>query len=89
MANLGGTVYVTMIDKMLSGWGMAEGKINIYCIVCPCIDSANIIAKNAAKRQEVAQIKIVYKAPRDTKTKLVTRKLFSELGTIWTSNEVE
>lgn len=89
MFNLGGTVYVTMIDKCLSGWGKAEGKDNIYCVACPCIDSANIIAKNAAKRSEMKQIKIVYKAPRDTKTKLVTRKLFSELGTVWTSNEVE
>ena len=89
MFNLSGTVYVTMIDKFMSGWGMAEGKTNIYCIACPCIDSANIVAKNAAKRSDMTQIKIVYKAPRDTKAKLVTRKLFSELGTIWTSNEVE
>lgn len=87
MFNLAGTVYVTMIDKCMSGWGKAEGKNNVYCVACPCIKSAEIVARNAAKRPEMKQIKIVYKAPRDTARTLVTRKLFGELGTIWTCDD--
>lgn len=35
--------YVSMTDKFMSGWGMAEGKLNKLVISCNTAEEANMI----------------------------------------------
>jgi len=55
--------YVTMIDKFMSGWGMAEGKKNVLMIECQTIGEARIVASNARDRTEMIFVKIRGKKP--------------------------
>ena len=55
--------YVTMTDKFLSGWGMANGKINKLVISCASQKEANIVYDNAVNRGEMKYVNIVMKKP--------------------------
>jgi len=55
--------YVTMTDKSMSGWGMAEGKINKYIVTCDNYEEAEIVRDNATKRKEMKYINICSKKP--------------------------
>jgi hypothetical protein len=76
--------YVCMTDKFMSNWGMAEGKINKYCIECETYEQAQIIYNNALKRSEMKYININMNLPKGKKY-LISLKKFSELGEIWTN----
>ena len=39
--------YVTMTDRFMSGWGMAQDKINKLVIACDTYDEAIIVRNNA------------------------------------------
>lgn len=77
--------YVTMTDKFLSGWGIAKNKTNKLVIECDTYEQAEIIEKNAKKRNEMRYINITSKKPYfDKKKFVVSEKNFDELGSIWT-----
>lgn len=41
---------VTSVDKLMSGWGRAEGKINKRLVICDDLDTAIRIAYNMRKQ---------------------------------------
>ena len=55
--------YVTMTDTFMSGWGMAEGKINKLVIGCDTEEEAKIVQDNAENRNDQKYINIAYKKP--------------------------
>lgn len=55
--------YVSMTDKFMSGWGMAEGKLNKLVISCNTAEEANIVAENAGSRREMRRVTIHNKKP--------------------------
>lgn len=75
--------YVTMTDKFMSGWGMAEGKTNKFIVVCESYDEAWIIKQNAEKRSEMKHINIVSSKPRYGRNAIESWRRFDELGEIW------
>jgi len=75
--------YVTMTDKFMSGWGMAEGKTNKFIVVCETYMDAEIIQKNAEKRDEMKYINITDKKPRYGNNVVESWRNFDELGQIW------
>ena len=78
--------YVSMIDIFMSGWGPAEGKVNIFCIECDSAEQAERVAAYAETRDEMKRVRVhnterlPYWAESNT---LVTRKHIDELGSIW------
>lgn len=57
------TVYVTMTDKFMSGWGMAEGKINKLVFECEDRMEAQKVFDYANTRSEMKHINIRYSKP--------------------------
>jgi hypothetical protein len=57
------TFWVTMTDKVLSGWGMAEGKINKLVIKCDTYEEAEIVANNANGRSDMKYVNICVREP--------------------------
>ena len=45
--------YVTMTDKFMSGWGMAQGKINKLVLECETYEDAETVYNNACNRSEM------------------------------------
>jgi hypothetical protein len=56
-------VYVTMTDKFMSGWGMAEGKINKLIFECDNVQEAHVVADNAERRGDMKYINVTYNKP--------------------------
>lgn len=50
--------YVTMTDKFMSGWGMAQDTVNKLVIACDTLDEAEIVAANARRRHEMRHVSI-------------------------------
>ena len=76
--------YVTMTDKFMSGWGMAENKINKLIFECETMEQARIIERNAKKRDEMKYINICFKKPSYNKERyLESLKTWDDLGVIW------
>ena len=63
MINNNHKYYVTMTDKFMSGWGMAEGKINKLVIECDSYDIAECVRDYALTRDEMKHINISVKKP--------------------------
>lgn len=78
--------YVTMTDKFMSGWGMAERKTNKFIIKCKTWGEAMIIEKNARKRPEMKYINTCAKRPRYGANVVESHKTFEQLGEIWKQN---
>lgn len=57
------TYYVTMTDKVFSGWGMARGKINKLVISCNSFAEAQVVMANAERRHEMKHINILDHKP--------------------------
>lgn len=75
--------YVTMTDKFMSGWGMAQGKTNKLIVVCDTWQDAETIQRNAEKRSEMKYINVTDRKPRYGQNVLESWKTFDELGEIW------
>lgn len=75
--------YVTMTDKFMSGWGMAERKTNKFIIVCDSRKDAEVIERNAKKRPEMKYINICIKKPRYGNNVRESWETFEQLGEIW------
>jgi hypothetical protein len=56
-------IYVTMTDKFMSGWGLAEGKINKLVFECDNIQEARIVTENAENRSDQKHVNIRYTRP--------------------------
>ena len=50
--------YVTMVDRFLSGWGRAEGKLNLLVLECETLEETRIVSLNAKDREEMKNIRI-------------------------------
>ena len=57
------TYWVSMTDKFMSGWGMADKKINKLVIQCDSYDEAEIVENNARHRSEMKFINICMNKP--------------------------
>lgn len=55
--------YVTMTDKFMSGWGMAQGKINKLIFECESYEEAEIVRDNAKNQGSMKYINICSKKP--------------------------
>ena len=75
--------YVRMTDKFMSGWGAAEGKINVLVVECDTWAQAAAIEKAAHDRREMRRIQICSTPPRNRAGVLVSRKHFSEFAGPW------
>lgn len=64
-----GMVVVTAVDKMLSGWGRAEGKISKRIVICEDWTQADRVANNMRQQgfiyvsERSARIGLPYYAP--------------------------
>ncbi len=77
--------YVTMTDKFLSGWGQAGGKTSKFVVCCETMQQAEVIERNARKREEMKYINITTRKPYYNNNKYITTfRNFSKLGKIWT-----
>ena len=74
--------YVTMTDKFMSGWGMAEGMDAKFVIACDNSEQINIIKKAAKNRSEMIYVSVSYSYPR-YRGKQVTYRHFDQLGGVW------
>jgi hypothetical protein len=78
--------YVTMTDKFMSGWGMAENKTNKFIVVCTTWEQAETIQRNAVKRSEMKYINICISKPRYGKNVVESWNTFEQLGEVWKQN---
>lgn len=75
--------YVTMTDKFMSGWGVAEGKKNKLIIQCDTWQQAEQIERAARDRSEMRYINICTKKPRYGSNVVESWKTWDDLGPIW------
>lgn len=77
-------IYVSMTDKFLSGWGLANNKIDKLVIICENFEQAETIKKNSGMRGDMKNINICLNKPRYNPNRyIVSYKNFDELGAIW------
>jgi hypothetical protein len=55
--------YVSMTDKFMSGWGMADNRTNKLVIECESYAEAEIVESNAKNRREMKYINICSNKP--------------------------
>lgn len=55
--------YVVMVDKFLSGWGGAEGRISKFIIVCDTYEQAIEMRNRCENWEEMRYVNIHYKKP--------------------------
>lgn len=77
------TYYVTMTDKFMSGWGMAEGKTNKMIVVCHTWEQAEQIEKAAHSRPEMRYINIRTTKPNYGPGIVESWKNWDDLGEVW------
>ena len=76
--------WVTMTDKFMSGWGMAENKTNKLVIACYSYEQAKTIERNALKRSEMKYVNICSRKPSyNSRSVLTSYKDFSDMGGCW------
>ncbi|OME54010.1 hypothetical protein BSK59_15630 [Paenibacillus odorifer] len=56
-------IFVTMTDKHMSGWGMADGKINKLIFECDSWEEAEIVEQNAINQGSMKYINTSRKKP--------------------------
>lgn len=66
--------YVSMTDKFLSGWGVAENKISKYIVICDNKKQALEVAECAGRKynSEMAYIRICKNKPNYNTKRYVT-----------------
>lgn len=78
--------YVTMIDTLMSGWGEAEGRTNIYMVECHTVEQAQQVVRAGKRRGEMrrptyrGETKPYYNKRRY----LVSLTHWDDLGPCWT-----
>ena len=61
--------YVTMTDSFLSGWGLADKKINKLVFECDNMSEAFIVEQNAKNRTDMIYVNIASNKPYYNKEK--------------------
>ena len=56
--------YVTMTDRFLSGWGVAEGKKSKVIITCQGYKEAVKVIEYANKRTDMVEVRMVANKPK-------------------------
>ena len=64
--------WVSMTDKFLSGWGMADNKTNKLVIECDSYEEALIVQNNAENRSEMKYVNICFDKPYYSKNNYYT-----------------
>ena len=75
--------YVTMTDKFMSGWGLAEGKTNKLVIECETYDQASQIERAAKTRSEMKRVGIRTSKPYYGDHVLTSWKTYADMGGMW------
>ena len=75
--------FVTMTDKFMSGWGLAEGKINKMIVQCDTLAQADRIQRNAKRRGEMRRVNICVNKPRYGNHVFISWKKFADLSGPW------
>lgn len=75
--------FVTMTDRFMSGWGMAQNKTNKLVIACQTIQQAMLIEKNARKRSEMKYVNIRTSKPYYGPSVLTSWKVFEDMNGPW------
>lgn len=75
--------WVTMTDKFMSGWGMAANKTNKLIIACYTYQQAEIIERNANRRNEMKYVNICSRKPRYGNNVKESWKTWDDMGEIW------
>jgi hypothetical protein len=65
--------YVSMTDRFMSGWGMAQGKTNKLVFVCDTYEQAQTVATNAENRGDMKYINICTSKPRYNAQRYLTQ----------------
>lgn len=78
-----GKIYVEMIDKFMSGWGLATDKVSIFSIECSNETEVANVKREAYRRNEMYGIKRTLVPTQDSHMVHVSRKTYDELGAIW------
>jgi len=75
--------YVRMTDKCMTGWGPAEGKVNILVVACATLEQAEQIEAAARRRSEMLRIMICSSIPRNRHGVLYSHREFADMGGPW------
>ena len=75
--------YVTMIDRFMSGWGVAAGKINRMVVECQTAAQAAQIARVARTRREMRRVNVCLNRPRYGAGVLTSWKTWDDMGGSW------
>lgn len=77
-------MYVSMIDKFMSGWGPCEGKENVFLVECDTDDQADAIVAAGVRREEMRKVRVHQSKPHYSSSQyLVSERHYDELGPVW------
>jgi hypothetical protein len=76
--------FVTMVDKFMSGWGLASGRVNKLIIACESYEQAKTVERNAKKRNEMKYVNICSNKPQIKSHVYPSWKHIEDMGEIWT-----
>lgn len=65
--------YVCMTDKVMSGWGLSQGRINKLVFECDSYREAMVVKANAERRGDMSYININCNKPYYNKNKYYTQ----------------
>jgi hypothetical protein len=75
--------YVNMVDKCLSGWGMAQGGKSRYSVECEGMEQAEKIFRAALDRPEMKRVTVSNRPPRGGRNDHVRVVKYADLGACW------
>lgn len=76
--------WVTMTDKMLSGWGEAKARISKYVVECDNMQQAEQIERNAKARSDMKNVNICTAKPSYPAKKYRTDYIhYNDLSGVW------
>lgn len=71
--------YVVMTDRYMSGWGLANNKVNKLIFICDSFEQAKIVEANAKNREEMKYINVTKTKPTyDLRNYLVQEKTIED-----------
>ena len=77
------TIYVTMTDNFMSGWGEAEGKTAYYQVECDNVEQAEQIEAAAERRTDMEGINQRVTPRTESDTDQVTDIHYDDVGGMW------
>jgi hypothetical protein len=55
--------YVTAVDSFMSGWGEAQGRVNLVCLPCENEAEVKAVLAYVRTRPEMERVKVSHTAP--------------------------